>query len=103
MGSGGWVRGAGTGVWPRPGSRYAAGAASGPQKGQEDDGEQGGGRQSKASVAGAARTARRPSVRCLVSVRAASAPGTAADGAETGNVHGAFRESGWEGANGETE
>lgn len=39
----------------------------------------------------------------LVSVRAASAPGTAADGAETGNVHGAFRESGWEGANGETE
>lgn len=61
VGSGGWVRGAGTGVWPRPGSRYAAGAASGPQKGQEDDGEQGGGRQSKASVAGAARTARRPS------------------------------------------
>lgn len=63
VGSGGRVRGAGTGVWPRPGSRYAAGAASGPQKGQEDDGEQGGGRQSKASVAGAARTARRPSVR----------------------------------------
>lgn len=52
---------------------------------------------------GAAWTARRPSVRRLVSVRAASAPGTAADGAETGNVHGAFRESGWEGANGETE
>lgn len=36
---------------------------AGRKKGQEDDGEQGGGRQSKASVAGAARTARRPSVR----------------------------------------